>query len=159
LFVLSTLYTYRWDLVHDWDLPARMKPDGRRMVWTDRWPYLTAAACNLVARFCWMLSVMPGATPLAFAFAEYLVPYLGFVEIARRTTWSFIRLEKEHLAKGVDYDKTVQLELRKRAAAAEESAAPRSASADLHFVHRLQASAFVVAVIAVFIVAYSLDNK
>ena len=153
LFVISTLYTYWWELVHDWDLPARCQPEGRRMIWTDRWPYVLVAFGNLAMRFGWMLSVMPGATPFNQVVTAHIIPYLGFVEVLRRTLWSLIRLEKEHLTKGLDYDKAVLNELQKRAASS-ESSAPRSYALHQRVILRMQVVSFVVVVLAVIILAY-----
>ncbi|KAL1518912.1 hypothetical protein AB1Y20_003185 [Prymnesium parvum] len=100
-YIVSTLYTFSWDIGVDWELQHRLR--GRRMVWINRWPYCVALVLDFFLRFVWTLTLAPGTTPFGSFVDTTLSPMLAYLEIGRRSLWSLIRLEREHLTNSASY--------------------------------------------------------
>ena len=106
-YALSTLYTYSWDVLMDWGLG--FKDFGflrkRRMISFMRWPYYTAMMADFFLRFLWTVSLVPASATIGLGvfLHDNVVPWLGFIEIARRAMWSIFRLENEHLTNTSGY--------------------------------------------------------
>ena len=106
-YIISTLYTFSWDILVDWELQQRLRPDGRRMAFGHRWPYGVALVLDFFLRFLWTLTLTPtrvdGSTPFGSFVNATLAPMLPYFEIGRRSMWSLIRLEREHLTNSAGY--------------------------------------------------------
>lgn len=101
-YVVSTLYTFSWDIFMDWSLGKKghyfLRP---RRMFVRRYYYYAAIFADLFLRFLWTTTLIPSdeqadfstAVPLSLAVA----PFAAVAEIFRRTMWSFFRLENEHL--------------------------------------------------------------
>jgi hypothetical protein len=61
--------------------------------------YYFAIVADLALRFLWTLSLIPASdsSPFRSHLQVYLAPALAALEILRRTMWSCLRLENEHL--------------------------------------------------------------
>jgi hypothetical protein len=61
-FLISTLYTYSWDVSMDWSL---MRPKHRllraELLFSWRWAYYVAIGVDLVLRFVWTMTLVPFA--------------------------------------------------------------------------------------------------
>jgi hypothetical protein len=98
--VLSTLYTYWWDVVMDWGLGSWKHGLLREeRLYPSRLVYYGAMIIDLFMRFAWTVTLVPtGAdSPLPEDFMVYMAPMLASGEILRRTMWGFFRLEWEHI--------------------------------------------------------------
>jgi hypothetical protein len=108
-YVVSTLYTYSWDVFMDWGLkrPRRGQPwrllRERRLLCAARWPYYVAVGADLVLRFLWTLTLAPGSTPFGSFVNDSIVPALAYLEVVRRSMWSAIRIENEQINNTMGY--------------------------------------------------------
>jgi xenotropic and polytropic retrovirus receptor 1 len=114
-YIISTLYTYSWDVFMDWSL-GKTEYGGlrERRMFRHRSYYWLAIAADLVLRFLWTYTLIPEkdqseftGVPLALAVA----PFAAFAEICRRTMWSFFRLENEHLHNTSGYRRVAHIPL------------------------------------------------
>ena len=71
-----------------------------RMMYPSTFLYFCAIVLDFMGRFVWTLTLIPSMTHGPFRHSHFIMAfrnYLGFVEIFRRTLWSFFRVENEHL--------------------------------------------------------------
>jgi hypothetical protein len=104
LSLLSTLYSFSWDLYIDWgffqkgSLAALKKRDIRgflrQRTLFPTWFYLTSIVSNLVLRFLWALPMLP-MLPGWLHNSQVLVSIITIGEGYRRAQWSIIRIENE----------------------------------------------------------------
>lgn len=95
----STLYSYFWDVLMDWDLwkknHSRLRQD---LIYPNRAFYYVAIVLDLFFRFAWALTFVPtDASPFGVWFHQALNPVSAGCEIVRRGVWALIRVENEHL--------------------------------------------------------------
>ena len=136
-YLISTIYSFWWDVVMDWGLLTHVwhqiicccffwssssspltnrrrrgssvlsvslaKPRSAlrdRMMYPSIAMYCVAIVLDFMGRFVWTLTLIPSMTHGPFRHSRFIMSlrnYLGFVEILRRTLWSFFRVENEHL--------------------------------------------------------------
>jgi len=96
--VISTCYTFFWDMKKDWGLLDKEHGYLREQLLYPRKVYYICGLLNLIMRLMWTLTISPAALgvggyldPLIFA------TILAGVEIVRRAQWNIFRLENEHL--------------------------------------------------------------
>ncbi|KAG0034316.1 hypothetical protein BGZ82_005786 [Podila clonocystis] len=99
--IVSSSYTFVWDVYMDWGLLRFGKYGGAayghpflrpELVYSKVWVYYMAIVLDFVGRFAWVVRFMPlnvDVTILSFS--------LALVEVLRRWQWNFFRLENEHL--------------------------------------------------------------
>eukprot|EP00298_Acanthocystis_sp_HF-20_P013635 c20445_g1_i6.p1 GENE.c20445_g1_i6~~c20445_g1_i6.p1 ORF type:complete len:596 (+),score=187.30 c20445_g1_i6:352-2139(+) len=99
--VLSTLYTFYWDVKMDWGLGSRtLTPNcfdlRDRLMFPHKNFYYFAIGADLIMRFLWTLTLVQwwNHWPLEAVVSSLL---LGVIEISRRSMWACFRLEAEHL--------------------------------------------------------------
>lgn len=99
LAILSTIYSYIWDLKQDWGFLAQNAK--HRFLRTQlsypkiSWYYL-AVTLNFILRLSWTISL----STVAFEFSqrkEIIMLIVGLLEMLRRVIWNFFRVEKEHI--------------------------------------------------------------
>ncbi|KAF9190661.1 hypothetical protein BGZ50_000123 [Haplosporangium sp. Z 11] len=98
---ITSLYTFSWDVYMDWGLFRFGKHGGgahgnpflrAELVYSQKWVYYMAIVCDLLARFSWVMRLVPTSiNTMILAFS------LALVEVLRRWMWNFFRLENEHL--------------------------------------------------------------
>eukprot|EP00457_Paulinella_chromatophora_P002958 gb/GEZN01002963.1/.p1 GENE.gb/GEZN01002963.1/~~gb/GEZN01002963.1/.p1 ORF type:complete len:717 (-),score=86.45 gb/GEZN01002963.1/:127-2277(-) len=96
----STLYSFFWDVLMDWDLGHRKWSYLRRtLMYPSVWIYYAAMVLDLALRFTWSLTLIPVAasSPMPPWAMEIITPMLAVLEILRRSFWSLLRIEHEHL--------------------------------------------------------------
>eukprot|EP00854_Cymbomonas_tetramitiformis_P013937 gene13937-16474_t len=104
LVVLSTVYSYSWDILKDWGL-CRF---SNCSTWGSctfvlmnkdrcypRWFYYWAIVSNAMLRVTWAFLLVPQAAESMHAETQLLV--LAVLEIVRRGQWNLIRIENEHV--------------------------------------------------------------
>ncbi|CAM9155842.1 unnamed protein product [Discosporangium mesarthrocarpum] len=104
MYVVSTLFTFFWDVLQDWGLgdPAHGYLHKRRLFHKSM-VYYAAVVIDFVLRFNWLYSLIPpGHLPLLPNWTKSTVPvfmttFVIVCEVLRRTMWGFFRLENEHL--------------------------------------------------------------
>ena len=110
-FVVSTLYTFYWDVVMDWGLLKQGIGKLRsRLMFKSNYYYYIAIVVDIFLRFLWTLSIIPseGGNPFVPSNPSsssqttynpliYLTPFIPWAEIVRRCIWGCFRLENEHL--------------------------------------------------------------
>lgn len=118
--LLSTLYSWAWDVLQDWALlePGTGWALRSRRMFKDASVYKNAAFLDFVMRLFWMTTLIPDSekddySSLQSAFYAYRACSLfgATVEIFRRTMWSMIRLENEHLNNTSEYRKMTYIPL------------------------------------------------
>merc|ERR1711988_568743 len=99
LFISSTLFTFSWDVLMDWD---RLQVfDKRKFLLREnlmyyKWFYYYCIVSNFFFRFFWAVSITP--VPINIGIKPQLLNIIAAgVEVVRRFTWSLLRVEKEHL--------------------------------------------------------------
>eukprot|EP00808_Paulinella_micropora_P018809 g31855.t1 len=104
--LISSLYSYSWDVFMDWGLGLRSHGYLRsRLLMGNKNYYYAAMVLDLALRFTWSLTLIPVAvaSPLSKKTMQILTPLLAMLEIMRRTFWSWFRLEHEHLSNTMGY--------------------------------------------------------
>ncbi|CAM9585643.1 unnamed protein product [Choristocarpus tenellus] len=104
MYVISTLYTFWWDVRQDWGLGRR--EDGflhKRRMYSRPAVYYSAVVVDLILRFNWLYSLIPpGHLPLFASWSHstrpaFVTTFVIACEFLRRTMWGLFRLENEHL--------------------------------------------------------------
>jgi hypothetical protein len=97
LFVVSSLYSYFWDVYMDWGL-GRPKFGflGSRLMYPNKSNYYAAMVTDLFLRFMWVLTLIPPQSGASFEIPNYLTLVTMAIELFRRTIWGFLRVEHEH---------------------------------------------------------------
>lgn len=113
-YFASTIYSWSWDVFMDWSAVDFNNSDllrQRRML-SNRNVYYLAIVSDLVLRFFWTYTLIPG-TENIFDVSVGLVlsPFAAVAEILRRTMWSVLRLENEHLNNTSGYRKITHIPL------------------------------------------------
>jgi hypothetical protein len=98
--VVSSVYTYTWDVKMDWGLfdanaPKEYKCLREEIVYSTPMFYYFAIVEDFILRWAWTLSV--SLTEVGYVHAELMMTILAPLEIFRRFIWNFFRLENEHL--------------------------------------------------------------
>ncbi|KAI8600347.1 EXS family-domain-containing protein [Dissophora ornata] len=99
--LITSSYTYSWDVYMDWGLFRFGKHGGgayghpflrQELVYSRKWVYYVAIILDFVGRFAWLARLIPTSlSPFVLSFI------LALIEIFRRWVWNFFRLENEHL--------------------------------------------------------------
>lgn len=96
--LISTIYSYSWDLYMDWGL-LRSKKQGtfmlRPKILLPASFYYYAIVSNLILRFGWVAALYASAMPVWVNNYQVLIITLCVAEGFRRAQWSIIRLENE----------------------------------------------------------------
>ena len=150
---LSTLYTYSWDVLQDWSLAdpkhawLRQQLMYKRHIW-----YYCAIFADLFLRFLWVITLIPHdhKAPFGTDFTQTLLPFLGVIEIFRRTMWGFIRVENEHLSNFSGYRKVNTVPLNFDDNPLEDEAEKKTRSC----IGVVEISLFVLTVFAFGVIAY-----
>jgi len=104
LFVISSVYSFCWDVGMDWGLGRpEHKFLGPRLMYPSLLWYYIAIFMDVFLRFLWVTSLVPPDSGAVFAFPNYLTALVLAAEIFRRTVWGFLRLEQEHRANTSGY--------------------------------------------------------
>ncbi|XP_073976899.1 solute carrier family 53 member 1-like isoform X1 [Rhodnius prolixus] len=97
--IISTCYSYTWDIKMDWGLFDNKAGDNKflreEVVYSYNAYYYFAIVEDLVLRFGWVLSM--SLIEMGYIHAELMVAILSPLEVFRRFVWNFFRLENEHL--------------------------------------------------------------
>lgn len=121
LLVISTLYSFLWDLFQNFGLMEVWPTiDDVTTFFTGNWHclsehiflrprlmyykhvgyYYIAIALDLVLMGMWTLSLIPqgsSGSPFSFSLSDQLGPFLAAFELCRRCIWLILKLEYEHL--------------------------------------------------------------
>jgi len=99
--IISTLYSYWWDIYTDWNLGDRKHGFLRsELTFKHRkWIYYYIIVSNLFFRFGWGLRLLPFVAPMVGKphIYEVFLCFLGLIEVLRRFSWALLRVENEHL--------------------------------------------------------------
>ena len=99
LAILSTIYSYIWDLEQDWGFLAqntehrflRSQLSYPKISW-----YYSAITLNFILRLSWTISLSTVAFEVTER-KEIIMLVVGLLEMLRRAIWNFFRVEKEHI--------------------------------------------------------------
>lgn len=92
--IISTLFSYCWDLKMDWDL---LTPDSRNpflrkyLTFSPRGIYYFIMIINLIMRCAWTFTLSPSIAQL-FGNSNLFTLLTGSVEIIRRGIWNLLRV-------------------------------------------------------------------
>ncbi|KAF9191532.1 hypothetical protein BGZ50_009299 [Haplosporangium sp. Z 11] len=99
--LLTSIYTFSWDVYMDWGLFRFGKHGGgahghpflrQELVYSRARVYYAAIILDFFGRFSWVVRLIPmNVNVYALSFG------LAFFEVLRRWQWNFFRLENEHL--------------------------------------------------------------
>ena len=107
LAVVSTVYSYAWDLKMDWGLLQPSKKSRylrEKLIYPRTWVYYFAIVVNLFLRFAWILTISPALVAnIVKMRAELLTFIVGSLEMFRRAMWNFLRVEKEFILNSENY--------------------------------------------------------
>ena len=99
--ILSTIYSYIWDLKMDWGLLDRSQQKNyllrKELSYNNKTFYYSAMLMNLVLRMSWVFSISPGIVDELKVQKEMFSLIISFLEMFRRCVWNFFRVEKEHI--------------------------------------------------------------
>mmetsp|Transcript_24061 Transcript_24061/g.38821 ORF Transcript_24061/g.38821 Transcript_24061/m.38821 type:complete len:676 (+) Transcript_24061:242-2269(+) len=120
LIIITTLYTYIWDLILDWGLLEFGKDAQHPMLRKKRlYPkvyfYYWAIFSNLILRFLWVVTLIPfpfqSVLSSSVEYQHILLPVLTAAELFRRSQWGILRVEYEHLSTSQGFRKYKHLPL------------------------------------------------
>jgi len=103
--ILSTGYSYFWDLKMDWgflESVSKYKYLRNQLSYAKPAFYYSAIIINLFMRFCWILTLSPGIMGI-FLRKQSFNFLFGVIEMVRRAIWNFFRVEMEHIANCGDF--------------------------------------------------------
>lgn len=104
-FIVSTLYSYVWDIFMDWGL-GRFNSHNfllrDELFYSNRkWFYYYCIVSNLVFRFFWTITL--SGSPISIGIDSTTLGWIAaLVEVFRRFTWSLLRVENEYQSKASD---------------------------------------------------------
>lgn len=108
LALASTLYSFWWDLAQDWGLglPRKNPFDPnyvalRERLAAPRHVYYVAAFFDFFGRFIWTLTLISERSSPWYV---YVTPFLAPLEILRRASWMFFRVECQQFHNLDKYD-------------------------------------------------------
>jgi len=97
LFVVSSIYSFIWDVYMDWGLGREQYSFlNHPLMYPQKFYYHFAIGIDLILRFIWVSTLIPADSGASFALPEYLTALTMMLELSRRTMWGFFRLENEH---------------------------------------------------------------
>ncbi|ELR12179.1 SPX domain containing protein [Acanthamoeba castellanii str. Neff] len=104
-FIVSTLYSYLWDIFMDWGLGrwhSQNFPLRDELFYSNRkWFYYYCIVSNFVFRFFWTITL--SGTPIHTGIDSTTMGWIAAtVEVVRRFTWSLLRVENEFQSKAGD---------------------------------------------------------
>eukprot|EP00949_MAST-11_sp_MAST-11-sp1_P001997 g1997.t1 len=118
VYATSTLYTYSWDIIMDWNLYPFNPDTGRyelrkNRMFVQQWVYHAAAVADLLLRFLWSYTLLPEASEKSLLLGKQgvLSGIAPIAEIFRRCIWGFFRLENEHLNNTAGYRRVTEIPL------------------------------------------------
>eukprot|EP00127_Corallochytrium_limacisporum_P001567 Clim_evm20s66 gene=Clim_evmTU20s66 len=118
LMIISTLYSFWWDINVDWGLRLRFSRKtvltiSRGSMFGAGWRYLLATIADFILRFFWTMSLIPNTLNPFFYSNSQVVPLLyAFMELLRRTMWGWFRMENEHVNNVEGYREVTSIPLR-----------------------------------------------
>ena len=104
--VVSTFFSYYWDIVHDWgllkntntstmfDRKAKFLLRNTLMIGSRKF-YYSAMVSNFLLRITWVITISPNV--VSGLHTDVLLLLLGTLEVLRRSQWNLLRLEYEHV--------------------------------------------------------------
>jgi hypothetical protein len=98
-YMTSTLYGWFWDITMDWSVIDLGEPGylrKRRMLGFVGY-YYSAIAIDLILRLFWVYTIVPLSATSFLELGNAIAPFAAFAEIFRRSMWSVMRLENEHI--------------------------------------------------------------
>lgn len=111
--VVSTLYSFYWDVVMDWGLlqiipnkyqilRGRMPQNAflrSKLMYKNVNLYYAAIVADFLLRCLWTVSLIPQGTsgPFGYSLNDQLGPFLATFELSRRCIWSWLKMECEHI--------------------------------------------------------------
>jgi len=97
LFIVSSLYSFFWDVYMDWGLG---RPEfsflGPRLMYPERLHYYGVICADFFLRGMWVITLVPPQSGANFELPAYLTAVTMTLELFRRTMWGQFRLENEH---------------------------------------------------------------
>lgn len=98
--VISTTYSYIWDVKIDWGLFEKNSPNKflRKFLCYPVNSYYFIILANLLLRLAWVFTLSPSIGTQAFGSRELFSLVTGMAEIIRRGFWNMLRVEREHIA-------------------------------------------------------------
>lgn len=99
--LLSTAYSYAWDLKMDWGLLRGTQPGKRLLRDKLKFPasfYYFSMISNLALRLAWVLTLIPSTSlPVIIQKTDGMFFLLAVAEAYRRAQWSLFRVENENV--------------------------------------------------------------
>ena len=99
--IVSSCYTYVWDIKMDWGLYADSPGDNpflrQELVYSSSGFYYFAIIEDLVLRFSWAYHLLLNDFLGLQEYNELFVSVFAMLEVVRRFIWNFFRLENEHI--------------------------------------------------------------
>ncbi|XP_012222126.1 solute carrier family 53 member 1-like isoform X3 [Linepithema humile] len=97
--VVSSCFTYTWDVKLDWGLFDNSAGENKflreEIVYSSPYYYYFAMVEDFILRFGWAFSL--SLTEMGYVHADLMVSIVAPLEVFRRFTWNYFRLENEHL--------------------------------------------------------------
>lgn len=95
-YVVSTTYTFVWDVLQDWSLGDPKHQFLRQeLIYPHKAYYYAAIASDVVLRFGWALNIT--LLTEVYDWGDVVICVTALLECARRFVWNFFRLENEHV--------------------------------------------------------------
>ncbi|OQS05650.1 hypothetical protein THRCLA_02254 [Thraustotheca clavata] len=107
-FIIASFLLWFWDITMDWGLGRpQHKFLAERHMYPRRSVYYLAIIFDFFLCFAWVLTLIPPSAEQALnhSFFVYIHPFSMVLEPIRRTIWSFLCVENEHLRNTMGYRK------------------------------------------------------
>lgn len=104
--VISTLFSFYWDLKYDWGLLEKSRKHKYlrdSLNYGSDKLYYSMVAINLLLRLSWIFTLSPNIVASFHIMPAMFTLITGSLEIVRRGLWSLLRVEKEHLVNCAEF--------------------------------------------------------
>jgi len=102
--VLSTIYSYAWDIKKDWNLgDTRYGFLREKLLYQNANLYYLATFFNFGLRCMWVFTISGGVVNHFDIKRESFKFLIYLLEVIRRCIWNIIRMENEHINQKLDH--------------------------------------------------------
>ncbi|KAJ1948375.1 Signal transduction protein [Linderina pennispora] len=113
--IANSCFTSLWDLLMDWGLfesGSKHRFLRSELKFDHVWIYYVAIVMDVILRFAWITQISPTFFSFGHAVHTSTVAYVAAVlEVARRISWNFLRVENEHISNCGQFRATTDIPL------------------------------------------------
>ncbi|KAJ1962726.1 Signal transduction protein [Dipsacomyces acuminosporus] len=113
--IINSCFTSLWDLLMDWGLfesGSKHRFLRSELKYERAWLYYVAIVMDVILRFVWITQISPTFFSFGHRVHQSTLAYIAAVlEVLRRISWNFIRVENEHVSNCGQFRATTDIPL------------------------------------------------